>query len=191
VGEAIQALVCGQVQTLLDSGKLDVETARVILTAARNNVGEDTHNYLGALKLEEFMAVDWAKGHYTGPEAGAQLLADIAGVDSEEDPAWNVIRKMDGETLSCEVEKGRGFYTGVKEAWGAADADERLKALSEGVAAGKFGRVTVLIGAFDRCHRTMVKGKETLAQTIKNLELFVRGEYVPGAVGVKDGASTK
>lgn len=191
VGEAIQALACVQVQSMLDAGQLTPEAARQILNTARASVGEDTHNYLGSLSNEEFMAVDWVKEHYVGPDAGEKLLTDLSGFNDEEVPGEDVVSKMDGATLSREVEKTRAYYTKVREAWNEADAAEKLKALSADVEAGKFGKVTLAIGAFDKAHRSMSRGKEQLTTTIKNLELFVRGEYVKPAdkaVEVKGGA---
>jgi hypothetical protein len=178
VGEAIQALGCISVQERLDAGELDVETARVILNAAKGIVGEDAHLYVESIAMEEYMAVDWVKEHYTGPDAGERLLTDLSGFNDEEVPGEDVVSKMDGATLSREVEKTRAYYQGVRAAWHEADAAERLKALSADVEAGKFGKVTLAIGAFDKAHRSMLKGKEQLATTVKNLELFVRGEYV-------------
>jgi len=191
VGEAIQALACISVQERLDAGELDVETVRVILNAAKGNVGEDTHLYVESIAMEEYMAVDWVKEHYTGPDAGEKLLTDLSGFNDEEVPGEDVVSKMDGATLSREVEKTRAYYQKVREAWHEADATEKLKTLSADVEAGKFGKVTLAIGAFDKAHRSMSKGKEQLATTIKNLELFVRGEYVKPAdkvVEVKGGA---
>lgn len=191
VGEAIQALACNQVQAMLDAGNLTPEAARDVLNAARGLVSDDTHNYLGSLRMEEFMAVDWVKEHYTGPDAGARLVDDLTDFEGSDETPYESVRKMDGATLSREVERTREYYTKVREAWNDANSSEKLKVLSADVEAGKFGKVTIAIGAFEKCHRSMLKGKEHLATTVKNLELFVRGEYVkPGdkAAEAMDGA---
>lgn len=194
VGEAIQALACISVQERLDAGELDVETARVILNAAKGNVGEDTHLYVESIAMEEYMAVDWVKEHYTGPDAGEQLVNDLAGMEGDEASGFEDIRKMDGATLSREVEKTRTYYVRVREAWKSPASVEQFKLIAADVEAGKFGKATVALGAFDRSHRSMLKGKEQLATTVKNLELFVRGEYVKPADRVvegKDGAKAE
>ena len=185
------ALDKAQVQAMLDAGNLTPEAARDVLNVARGLVGDDTHNYLGSLRMEEYMAVDWVKEHYTGPDAGARLVDDLTEFAESDETPYESVRKMDGATLSREVERTREYYTKVLEAWNDADASEKLKALSAEVEAGKFGKVTIAIGAFDKAHRSMLRGKEQLATTVKNLELFVRGEYVkPGdkAAEGKEGA---
>jgi hypothetical protein len=167
VGEAIQALACAQTQGQLDAGHLDIESARTILNAARGNVQDDTFNYLGAIKVEELMAVDWAKEHYTGPEAGQMLLKDCLDWADEEGTAWQAIKTMDGETLSREIEKTRPYFKAVRETWTATDGEERLKALAADVVGGKFGRATVAIGAFEHSFKSMTKGKAQLALTMR------------------------
>lgn len=185
VGEAIQALANSEVRRQLEAGRLDVETARAMLSAARGNVGEDTLGYRAAIDIESFMAVDWVQSRYTGRDAGKQLVADLGEVN-DDDSKYGAVEGMDGETLGREAEKSRGYYDAVKAAWGSPDAKEKLGSLGEEVTAGKFGKFTFLIGAFDRCHSTMLKGKADLANLIKTLEAFVRGEYTPGQA--KNGA---
>lgn len=182
VGEAIEALAYTQIRGQLNAGTLDVEAARRILDAARKNVGDDTHDYLGALMIEKRMAVDWVQEHYTGPEAGKQFFADLVDMQNDvEDPSWAAIQKMDGATLAREIEKTRPYYEDVKKAWTATDATERLAQISKDVEAKKYGSVTVVMGAFDRVHRSMSKGRTDLNLLVKDLEAFVRGEYVPPA----------
>lgn len=185
VGEAIQALACSQAQGQLDAGHLDIESARTILNAARGNIQDDTHNYLGAIKVEESMAVDWVQQHYKGPDAGKQLKRDLLDIEEGVDSSWDSIVTMDGETLSREVEKTRPYFAAVRSAWTDANGTQRLQALEQEISAGKFGKVTVAVASLGRCHITMNKGKAQLAQTVKNLEAFVRGEYVRPA---KDAA---
>lgn len=181
VGEAIQALACSQAQGQLDVGHLDVEAARTILNAARQNVQDDTHNYLGALRVEEYMTVDYVLQHFTGPDAGARMVKELGEILGADDASAEAIRKMDGVALAREIEKVRPYFEAVRAAWGADDAAQRFKELEAGVASGKYGKTTIMVGSLGRCQVSMNKGKAQLAQTIKNLEAFVRGEYVrPG-----------
>ncbi len=191
VGEAIQALACAQAQGQLDAGHLDIDSARTILGAARGNVQDDTHNYLGAINVEEFMAVDWVQRHYTGPDAGKQLKKDMLDVEDEVDSSWDAIVKMDGETLSREIEKTRPYFEAVRSAWLDANGTQRLKDLEKEIEAGKYGKVTVAVASLGRCHISMTKGKAQLATTIKNLEAFVRGEYAKPAKDAGAAAPVK
>jgi hypothetical protein len=188
VGVAIEARVQSCVKAQLDAGRIDVEMARTLLNAARGNVGEDTHRFRASLDVEAYMALDWVKGHYTGPNAGKQFVADMGDMQNEQfdDPA---LLALDGDALAGEVEKTRPYYDAVRRVWGTPEAPEKLAALSKEVGEGKFGKFTHLLAAFDKSHHTMLKTKAQLEEHIKILEAFIRGEYVPGQATKPEAAA--
>lgn len=181
VGEAIQATAVAETRQQLDAGRLDVETARGLLNAARGNVGDDTHHYKDAIRMEAYLAVDWVKSRYTGADAGKRLLAELSFMDDGRETETHDVAGMDGEALAREAEKARAYYEEVQRIWDDPDAARKFEEVQKRLEEGKYGTFTFLIASFERCHRSMVKGKSELAVLVKDLEGFVRGEYVPAS----------
>lgn len=192
VGIAITSAGTAACEELLKEGRMSNEIARAAVSALRAQHEDDYMGFRGAIEGESRLAVDWARGRFKGPTAGAEFTRVLSqGQSNLASEVTSPLAKMDETQLGAELDRMAAYYVEVRKVVGETNAQERLNALEEDVTQGKWGAAAQLAGAsFGKAHFSYAKARGERDRTIKRLDAFLRGED-PNVVAPLDGKPGK
>lgn len=172
VGIAIGSLASERVGALLDEHALSPEARQSILAAIDRMDPVDPFFVRRALLSEgEVIAVSLLSR--TEADRGHEKVGNVDGVVGGHTDAIELLAAgaESDEALRNQVARFLAFYRDANAVWEHRDAQARLAALTQAVAAGEYGLIApVIIPAVDRMRAASDQGAAALAETRSRLE---------------------
>jgi hypothetical protein len=169
-------------RTLMDEGSLTPEGAHIVLAAFRA-LPEDPFAFRDCMQTERQMGIDWARVHFTGPDAGRQL-AQMYLADADTPEIKGRIEAMDEAEMNADLDLMARYYDELEKYWGHPGKEKDIAALEQRLLKGEFGVIArVTAPALSRANQGNFRAIAAVDSVINDLQAYIRDGKAAGSKG--------
>ena len=182
VSAAISQHAIAVTRTLMDEGSLAPDGAHIVLAAFRG-LPEDPFAFRECMQTERQMGIDWAREHFTGPDAGRQL-AQMYLADADTPEIKGQIEAMDEAEMNADLDLMSRYYDELEKYWARPGKEKEIAALEERLLKGEFGAIArVTAPALSRANQGNFRALAAVETVIKDLHAYIRDGKAAGSKG--------
>ncbi len=144
VGIAITSLANNQLEEFIVSEELTHEAREIILKSMDVIDLENPAGVRDSVLGERDIFLGWTVGRHTGPNAGAEFIAETLGTWAEfgadEPSPWHAkIALFDEAQLRDDIKKAERYYSDILSIWDLPDGGDRISQMNAFVDNGHYG----------------------------------------------------
>ncbi len=169
-------------RNMMAEGSLAPEAAHIVLAAFRA-LPEDPFAFKECMQTERQMGIEWAREHFTGPDAGKQL-AQMYLADADTAEVKGQIEAMDETAMNADLDLMSRYYDELEKHWGQPGKEKEIGALEERLLKGEFGVIVrATAPALAKANRSNLGILASVENVVRELQAYIRDGKAAGSKG--------
>jgi hypothetical protein len=169
-------------RNMMAEGSLAPEAAHIVLAAFRA-LPEDPFAFRECMQTERRMGIEWAREHFTGPDAGKQL-AQMYLADADTPEVKGQIEAMDEAAMNADLDLMSRYYDELEKYWGQPGKEKEVGALEERLLKGEFGVIVrATAPALAKANRSNLGILASVENVVRELQAYIRDGKAAGSKG--------